>query len=63
MTNNRDAYMQAVLARAEQLNTLEAAAMRLPSARHDGVRGWLAALLAALLALYPSVSAAAGLLF
>lgn len=62
MTGNRSDYLEAVLARAESLRVLECASARMPMQRGGTLRAGFAALVTALLALYPSVSAAAVLL-
>ena len=55
----KDAYTRAVLARAQALQTGEAAWSALDAHERGGAwRTWLAAGLAALMAFYPSVSAA-----
>ncbi len=51
-------YTQAVLRRAESIQRLEAAAMALPQGGMTAFRAGWAAVLAALMALIPSISAA-----
>lgn len=51
-------YTQAVLHRAEDIQRLEAAAMALPQGGMTAFRAGWAAVLAALMALIPSISAA-----
>lgn len=59
-----DEYTRAVLLRADQLRTGEAALSALDerSAHQPAWRAWLAAAVAALAMLYPSISAAAAIL-
>lgn len=57
-----DSYTEQVLHRAEALQDAAWAACMLPK-RHSGMlRAWIGALLAALMTLYPAVSAASSLL-
>ena len=51
-------YTQRVLARAEELHRLEHAAVALSAAPERDLRAWVAAGVAALVSLIPSISAA-----
>lgn len=51
-------YTRSVLARAEELHRLEHAAVALCAQSPRDLRGWIAAAIAALVSLIPSISAA-----
>ncbi len=57
-----DSYTEQVLHRAEALQDAAWAASMLPKNHSGLLRAWIGALLAALMALYPAVSAASPLL-